>query len=170
MQDQNQNTGGQNQSTNTNSDQNQNAYRTEDAFIQSRSSDYFAPSPLTNPFKKFGGTKIVATLLGILLLVGGLVSGTILVQERQLLKEQAAPNLNEGIPNCTSSKCSTMFVQESTKCIAEDAKIVFCCNGDKEIYDGRCTTPNSIKCSSIIPCIDKDYKCNLNSKFCEPLL
>ena len=42
------------------------------------------------PKKKFGGRKFVATILGLLVLVGGLGAGIILVQQQQDIRERAA--------------------------------------------------------------------------------
>jgi len=47
-------------------------------------------SPATvTPRKKFGGGRIIATILGILLLVGGVGAGIILTQQRQDVREKA---------------------------------------------------------------------------------
>jgi hypothetical protein len=54
--------------------------------------DFFAP-PLesSSNTKQFGGKKVIATLLGTMLLVGGLAAGTALVLTPQLLNQKAAP-------------------------------------------------------------------------------
>jgi hypothetical protein len=43
-----------------------------------------------SPKKKFGGGRIIATILGILVLVGGVGAGVFLAQNQQLLKQKAA--------------------------------------------------------------------------------
>jgi hypothetical protein len=48
------------------------------------------PPMVASPKKKFGGKKIVATILGIFLLVGGVGAGIILTQQQQLFQQKAA--------------------------------------------------------------------------------
>src|SRR3989344_606304 len=50
------------------------------------------PEIITAPHapKKYGGTKIIATIFGILLLIGGVTAGVILVQRQQQIAEKAA--------------------------------------------------------------------------------
>jgi hypothetical protein len=43
----------------------------------------------SSPKKKFGGGKIIATILGVLLLVGGVGAGIYLTQQRQIFEEKA---------------------------------------------------------------------------------
>ena len=43
----------------------------------------------TTPKKKFGSGKVIATILGLFLLVGGLGTGTYLVQQNQNIEERA---------------------------------------------------------------------------------
>lgn len=43
----------------------------------------------TKPKKKFGGGKIIATILGVLLLVGGIGAGIYLTQQQQLFQQKA---------------------------------------------------------------------------------
>jgi hypothetical protein len=40
--------------------------------------------------KKFGGGRLIATILGVIILVGGVTTGVIVTQQRQLLEQQAA--------------------------------------------------------------------------------
>jgi hypothetical protein len=40
--------------------------------------------------KKYGGNKVIATIFGVLILVGGVTAGVILVQRQQLLEQEAA--------------------------------------------------------------------------------
>lgn len=55
-----------------------------------QSSDYFPPIVTTPPKKKFGSGKIIATFLGVLLLVGGITAGIVLTRQPQLIEEQAS--------------------------------------------------------------------------------
>ena len=48
-------------------------------------------SPITSkPKKKFGGGKIIATILGLIILVGGVGAGIMLTQQKQLVNQKAA--------------------------------------------------------------------------------
>lgn len=46
----------------------------------------------TKPKSKFGGKKLAATIVGILLLVGAVAAGVVLVRQNQEIREQAAEN------------------------------------------------------------------------------
>lgn len=48
------------------------------------------PPIITTPKKKFGGKRIIATILGVLLLVGGVGAGYILTQQPQLFQQKAS--------------------------------------------------------------------------------
>ncbi len=57
-----------------------------------------APSnlpPITPPMKKFGTGKIIATILGLLLLVGGIAGGVLLTQQNQNISEKAIGGYRE---------------------------------------------------------------------------
>jgi hypothetical protein len=74
------------------------------------------PPVITTPKKKFGGGKIIATILGLLLLVGGIGAGVVLVQQRQLFQQKAATQAEcggtcscvntSGYPTITSGTCT----------------------------------------------------------------
>ncbi len=53
---------------------------------------------------KFGPKGIIATVFGILLLVGSVVAGTILVQQNQDIREKAAENMCNVTQNCTTEQ------------------------------------------------------------------
>ncbi len=55
------------------------------------------------PKKKFGGRKFVATILGLLVLVGGLGAGIILVQQQQDIREKAAGCLGLSQSACAAN-------------------------------------------------------------------
>jgi hypothetical protein len=55
-------------------------------------SDVDISSVISKPKKKFGGGKIIATILGLFVLIGGVGAGIVLTQEPQLLQQKAATN------------------------------------------------------------------------------
>src|SRR3972149_6211544 len=60
-------------------------------------------SVVTSPHtpKKYGGKKIIATIFGVLLLIGGVAAGVILVQRQQEISERAASGKEcSQSPNC----------------------------------------------------------------------
>ncbi len=63
------------------------------------------PQMVASPRKKFGGGKIIATILGLFLLVGGVGAGIILIGQNQDINEKAASNTFK--PPCTAGGCST---------------------------------------------------------------
>lgn len=68
--------------------------KTEDKNVPDANSGTNAPFPdlpitTGSPKKKFGGGKIIATILGIFLLVGGIAGGVILIQQNQNISEKA---------------------------------------------------------------------------------
>ena len=54
------------------------------------------PPMVASPKKKFGGKKIIATILGIFLLVGGVGAGIILTQQQQLFQQKASEGTGYG--------------------------------------------------------------------------
>lgn len=50
------------------------------------------PLPTSQPKKKFGGGKIIATILGLVVLVGGVGAGILLTQQPQLFQQKAGGN------------------------------------------------------------------------------
>ena len=69
--------------------------------VQKDSGSASPPTPninniISSPKKKFGTGKIIATILGILVLVGGLGAGTYLIGQKQLFQQKAAGTSNTG--------------------------------------------------------------------------
>lgn len=74
--------------------------------------DSFIPT-ISTPKKKFGGGKIIATILGLFLLVGGVGAGIVLTQQQQVLAPKAvspggcvcvdSKGLDAGSGNCRSN-------------------------------------------------------------------
>ncbi len=57
------------------------------------------PPTITTPKKKYGTGRIIATILGILLLVGGIGAGIVLTQQQQLFQQKAAEISCKSIDN-----------------------------------------------------------------------
>ncbi len=62
------------------------------------------PPVMATPKKKFGGGKIIATILGLVLLVGGIGAGVVLTQQQQLFQQKAAP-----LPECSGCSCGCNY-------------------------------------------------------------
>lgn len=84
----------------------------------------------SSPKKKFGGGKIIATILGIFILVGGVGAGILLTQQQQLFQQKARSfdcgydaNGNKNDNFCTSS-CAAGHNQAGN-CVKDGE---FCCN------------------------------------------
>ena len=84
------------------------------------------------PNKKFGGKRVIATILGLLVLVGGLGAGVILVQQQQDIREKAAAgNL------CKAEEGSC--VPDNYTCSEGSAKMD--CPSGKKCGFGTCKAP-----------------------------
>lgn len=86
----------------------------------------------TPPRKKFGGKRFIATILGLLVLVGGLGAGVILVRQQQDIREKAATDANAceraggscyNTPSC--ARIGRSIVNGGNGCIASRGEI--CC-------------------------------------------
>lgn len=64
------------------------------------------------PKKKFGGGRVVATILGLLVLVGGLAAGIVLVKQQQDIRQRA-----KGTECSTSSDCPGGYVCKVGFCV-----------------------------------------------------
>jgi len=82
------------------------------------------PPMVSTPKKKFGGKRIIATILGIFLLVGGVGAGIVLTQQQQLFQQKAAgtdyPNLEEECGGTNGNRCGPceecVYDGSSTRC------------------------------------------------------
>lgn len=102
-------------------------------------SDFFPPIPQEATTKKYAGGKIVATFLGMLLLVGGVGAGLVLVQNPQLIKQQAAPIKSTPMPNCAAElDCSISIVDGATTCLSNEGQLNYCCERDFKIEETAC--------------------------------
>lgn len=75
-----------------------------EALAQARPSD-LPPVISPSPKKKFGGGRIIATILGVLLLVGGVGAGLILTQQQQLFNQKASSCNALCLKNATPAEC-----------------------------------------------------------------
>lgn len=58
------------------------------------------PTMTSSPKKKFGGGKVIATILGLFVLIGGVGAGIVLTQQQQILQPQAVA---DGECNCKTA-------------------------------------------------------------------
>ncbi len=97
------------------------------------------PPIISSPKKKFGGGKVIATILGILLLVGGIGAGIFLTQQSQDLREKAGDNLDY----CgTGRNCAGGGVGGGSPCLSGNSQqpVVICCPAGQTIRNGSCST------------------------------
>ncbi len=90
-----------------------------------------------SPKKKFGGGKVIATILGLLILVGGLGAGVILIKQQQDIREKAAGPGQDCKVSGYSGTCSTLsacnqagniFMGTSTGgCVSPAGQNIGCC-------------------------------------------
>lgn len=132
-------------------------------------------SVISKPKKKFGGGKIIATILGLFLLVGGVGAGIILTQQPQLLQQKAAtittlycskfnnddciygckPDENGGTcnpaptpepgPGCSNDLCDTQSCCSSYTCTSAP-------DGHKHCIGSGSTCSNGVSCSNPSDC------------------
>lgn len=98
------------------------------------------------PKGKFGGKKIIATILGILFLVGGIGAGVILVQRQQDIREKA--RLDLPCKTCSGTTCASTGIEFCSPILNEcttnvDCGGVSCTPGEIEIRN--CTTVSGTK-------------------------
>lgn len=93
------------------------------------------PSPqpvISMPKKKFGGGRIIATILGLLLLVGGVGAGYVLTQQPQLFQQRASGDEcgNACVSGCIQGGTS------SSLCVSQCR-----CGGGNTCQNGFCKPP-----------------------------
>ena len=102
-----------------------------------------------SPVKKFGSGKIVATILGILLLVGGLGTGVYLTQQDQNIGEKAANiSCGGGCPDedchCDTVECLTQSCKRGLHDQCVGAGLSWCINSTGKGM--TCCDDNSLVC------------------------
>lgn len=89
------------------------------------------PPSITPPKKKFGGGRIIATILGILLLVGGVGAGLILTQQQQLFQQKASTGV--ATASCGNAKTYsanwTLLTDPQLASLAPNTVVNFCATG-----------------------------------------
>lgn len=104
-------------------------------------SDFFPPIPPAPSARQFGDKRIIATFLGMLLLVGGLGAGVIIVQNPQLINQKAAEIKPTPIPYCRlDAECSDTKILGSVGCIRASRDVTYCCPQNYKIFpeEQRC--------------------------------
>jgi hypothetical protein len=131
----------------------------------SASSNLGIPPVITTPKKKFGGGKIIATILGLLLLVGSIGAGVVLVQQKQLFQQKAGLLCSGG---CI---CSNMNIltggNKNGTCSASNACKCTCPSGYSPSNINTCKISGSTK----FDCTDKatcPCGCNSTRDACAP--
>jgi len=132
------------------------------------------PPMTSNPKKKFGGGKIIATILGLIVLVGGVGAGILLTQQPQLFQQKAGSD----VPYCSQlplgSDCSTSNITGATKCISyvngdsNNPYDVYCCPSGQKISGSTCVN-NYIQPSTVDCGLKPDgsvWNCNTDTQVC----
>ncbi len=94
--------------------------------------DAFAPT-ISSPKKKFGGGKVIATILGLFVLIGGVGAGIFLTQQQQLFNQKAA---DAGTCNCVNDNGVNLG---PGTCRADDT----CDCGSNKVKNNSCAGPTT---------------------------
>jgi len=98
-------------------------------------------SVISAPKKKFGTAKIIASILGLVVLIGGVGAGIVLTQQPQLFQQKAATN------TCDSSGVTAVQCQSKPVGYIVDSNWSGDCQGG---FDATCVAPSrrSLECQS----------------------
>jgi hypothetical protein len=134
------------------------------------------PPVISTPKKKFGGGKIIATILGILLLVGGIGAGILLTQQPQLFQQKASGNctckLNVSstttisgtcIGTGTTCSCPSGFSVVTNNCQPQNVTHKYKCSGSSCIQDDTGGSYTSSDCNGNCAASTVRYKCSGSS-------
>ena len=109
------------------------------------SADFFPPVGASSPKKSYGGGRVIATILGILLLLGGVGAGIILTLQPQIFKQQAYT----GTCSAPGSTCPTGSTCANGYCVDTQSDPNNCggigrlCPGGFDCSHGICVNTQS---------------------------
>ena len=115
-------------------------------------------SVLPKAKKKFGGGRIIATILGLFVLIGGVGAGIVLTQQQQLFQQKASVLLP-----CVSEAGGQCF-PSSDICTGTSVANTDCPTGQKCVVGGTCSTScspgaqDSTSCTTDQSCPGKQYR------------
>jgi hypothetical protein len=115
------------------------------------------PSVVPKAKKKFGGGKIIATILGLIVLIGGVGAGIILTQQQQLFKQKAVGACGTRNTGCLYYDCS-----QKIDCATGSIVMGFC-------NTGYPPTPGGDPCgigATPPSCTAAGYACTSNGQCC----
>lgn len=121
--------------------------------------DATMPPIISTPKKKFAGGKIIATILGLFLLVGGVGAGIILVQQNQNISEKAV------VIACATE--GGTCVPTSWTCTGEEVDDYTDCRSGQKCGLGTCTAPvinPPILCANVGNCLLLNQRCCAGSE------
>lgn len=106
-------------------------------------------SVISKPKKKYGGGKIIATILGLVVLIGGIGAGIILTQQQQLFKQKASGLSGCLCPSDAAAKGVVCVVSNGINYVKLDANQASCsyCNWGWE--GGVCCPGGGDSCSPV---------------------
>ena len=108
------------------------------------------PPVAATPKKKFGGGKIIATILGLVLLVGGVGAGVVLTQQQQIFKPKATASCS-----CSAAKDSQgNLIRDSSGKLSCSANAGSSCGGGSNAICYDQGSYCSCGCSATITCVN----------------
>ncbi len=117
----------------------------------------------TSPKKKFGGKRVIATILGLLVLVGGVGAGIVLVRQQQDIREKAAGPGQSCSVGVQSGTCTTISSctgaggifkgTSSGGCVSPAGQNIGCCtcNSGNCYNDCLCKGNTATECRAACP-------------------
>jgi len=131
----------------------------------------------TSPKKKFGGKRVIATILGLLVLVGGLGAGVILVRQQQDIREKAAGpgqscTVSGQTGTCTTGGACTLANKtfkgtSSGGCVSPAGQNIGCCidcNSGTCYNNCLCRGNSATECRAGCPTATTTPACTANGQ------